>query len=111
MIDESGELTRGGLDFRPNHLRIGCRSDCSAVYGFGDLRLNSKVFRLWDSAEPVRIYHEDLVIHESDKAWDFGVLHDGSSFLVHEPSSGGTSRLTVRNLDRGTQVEHELGAV
>lgn len=109
VMDESGELTRGKLDFRPNHVRIGRRSDGSAVYGFGDLRLNSKMFRPRDSDEPVRIYHDDLVIYESDKAWDFGVSPDGSSFFAHEPSPGGTSRLTVRNLERGTQVEHELG--
>lgn len=111
VIDESGELTRGELDYRPNHVRIGRRPDGSAVYGFGDLRLNSKVFRPRDSEEPVRIYHDDLVIYETDKAWDFGVSHDGSSFFVHEPSPGGTSRLTVRNLERGTQVEHELGPI
>lgn len=109
VLDESGELTQGELDFRPNHVRIGRRSDGSTVYGFGDLRLNSKVFRPRDSDEPVRIYHDDLVIYESNKAWDFGVSPDGSSFFAHEPSPGGTSRLTVRNLERGTQVEHELG--
>ncbi|MCY3884060.1 MAG: hypothetical protein OXG24_04005 [Gammaproteobacteria bacterium] len=109
VMDESGELTRGELDFRPNHVRIGRRPDGSTVYGFGDLRLNSKVFRPGDSDEPVRIYHDDLVIYETDKAWDFGVSHDASSFFAHEPSPGGTSRLIVRNLERGTQVEHELG--
>lgn len=109
VLDESGELTRGELDFRPNHLRIGRRSDGSVVYGFGDLRLNSKVFRAQDSAEPIRIFQDNYVIYESDKAWDFDVAHDGSSFFVHEPTAGGTSRLRVRNLDSGTQVEHDLG--
>lgn len=109
VLDESGELTRGELDFHPNHLRIGRRSDGSVVYGFGDLRLNSKVFRSRDSTEPIRIFQDNYVIYESDKAWNFDVAHDGSSFFVHEPTAGGTSRLRVRSLDSGTQVEHGLG--
>ncbi len=108
VIGEFGELARGELDIRPNHLRIGHRTDGSVVYGLGDLRLNSKVFRPRDSAEPVRIYQDEYLIYESAKAWDFDIAADGSSFFVHEPSAGGTSRLIVRNLDRGTQVEYDL---
>ena len=108
VLDETGQLSGGKLDFRPNHLRIGRRADGSVLYGVGDLRLNSKFFRPRDSDEPVRIYHDSHLIYESDKAWDFGISHDGSSFFVHQPSSGGTSRLIVRNLKDGTQVEYEL---
>jgi hypothetical protein len=57
----------------------------------------------------VQIYHDDLLVYETDKARDFGVSSDGSSFFVHEPAPGGASRLLVRNLDRGTQEEFDLG--
>lgn len=108
VIGESGELTRGELNFRPNHLRIGHRDDGSVIYGFGDLRTHARALRPEDSAEPVRIYHDDFVIYESDKALDFDISHNGSSFVVHEPSSSGITRLVVRNLNTGSQVEHEL---
>ena len=108
VIGESGELTRGELNFRPNHLRIGRRDDGSVIYGFGDLRTHARAFRPEDSAEPVRIYHDDFVIYESDKALNFDISHDGSSFVVHKPSAGEVTRLVVRNLTEGTQVEHEL---
>lgn len=108
VIGESGELARGELDFRPNHLRIGRRDDGSVIYGFGDLRSHAKAWRPEDVAEPVRIYHDDFVIYESAKVLDFDVADDGASFAVHEPSAGGVTRLVVRNLNEGSQVEHEL---
>ena len=109
VLDNIGALVHGRLNFQPNHTKIGRRNDGSVVFGFGALRLNSKVFRERDTDEPVRIYHDDYVIYETAKAWDFGVADDGSSFFVHEPAPGGTSRLVVRNLDQGTQVEYDLG--
>ncbi len=109
VLDDTGALTSGELEYQPNHIRIGRRADSSVVYGFGDLRLNSKVFRPRDTSEPVQIYHDDLLIYETNKAWDFDVSSDGSSFFVHEPAPGGASRLVVRNIDLGTQEEFDLG--
>ncbi len=108
VLGGTGALARGRLEFRANHARIGLRADGSMVYGFGDLRLNSRVFRKENTDEPVRIYHNDLVVYETNKAWDFGVADDGTSFFVHEPAPGGASRLVVRDLDRNTQVEYDL---
>ncbi len=108
VLGDTGALARGRIDFRANHARIGLRADGSIVYGFGDLRLNSKVFREESTDEPVRIFHNDHVVYETNKAWDFGVADDGTSFFVHEPAPGGASRLVVRDLDRNTQVEYDL---
>ena len=110
VLDNAGIRTRGQLDFWPNHTRIGRRSDGSVVFGFGALRRNSGVFRPPDSDEPVRIYHDDHVVYETNKAWDFDVAPDGTTFFLHQPSPGGHSRLVVNNIVRGTQVEHELGS-
>ena len=109
VLGDTGALARGRTDFRGHKTRIGHRADGSVVFGLGDLRLNSGVFRESDTDEPVKIYHNDLVIYETRKAWDFGVADDGSSFFVHEPAPGGASRLVVRDLDRDTQVEYDLG--
>ena len=109
VLGESGALARGRTNFRGHKIRIGHRTDGSVVFGLGDLRLNSGVFREADTDEPVKIYHNDLVIYETSKAWNFGVADDGTSFFVHEPAPGGASRLVVRDLDRDTQVEYDLG--
>lgn len=108
VLDETGVLARGRTDFRGHQTSIGQRADGSVVFGLGDLRRNAGVFREPDSDEPVKIYHNDLVIYETSKAWDFGVADDGASFFVHEPAAGGASRLVVRDLDRDTQVEFDL---
>lgn len=109
VLGDSGALARGRTDFRGHKTRIGQRADGSVVFGLGDLRLNSGVFREADTDEPVKIYHNDLVIYETSKAWNFGVADDGTSFFAHEPAPGGASRLVVRDLDRDTQVEYDLG--
>ena len=89
VLGESGALARGRTDFRGHKIRVGHRADGSVVFGLGDLRRNSGVFRDPDTDEPVRIYHNDLVIYETSKAWDFGVADDGTSFFVHEPAPVG----------------------
>ena len=109
VLDESGTLASGRLDFRPHHFRIGRRPDGSVLVGFANLRLNSGVFRPPDSDEPLRIYHGDHVVYETRKASDFDIASDGSSFFVLEPSPGGASRIVIRNMDDGTQKEIELG--
>lgn len=108
VLDHTGTITSGSLDFVPNHIRIGRQHNGSVVFGFGALRLNSGVFREPDTDEPIRIFHGDHLMYKTNKAWEFGVADNGSSFFVHEPAPGGTSRLVVRNLDQGTQVEFDL---
>ena len=78
--------------------------------GFGDVRSNAGEFRPRDESEPVRICMDGQVIYESDKAWDFEIASDGSSFYAHEPMSGNASRLVVRNLDLGREDRHDLGS-
>ncbi|MXW54341.1 MAG: hypothetical protein F4X44_12605 [Gammaproteobacteria bacterium] len=109
VLDKNGTLTSDRLDFRPHHFRIGRRPDGSVLVGFANLRLNSGVFRPPDSDEPLRIYHGDHVVYETNKASDFDIAVDGSSFFVLEPSPGGESRLVIRNMGDGTQKEIELG--
>lgn len=109
VLDENGTLTSGRLDFRPHHFRIGRRPDGSVLVGFANLRLNSGVYRPPDSDEPLRIYHGDHLVYETNKASDFDIAVDGSSFFVFEPSPGAASRLVIRNMDDDTQKELELG--
>lgn len=109
VVGENGTLASGRLDFRPHHFRIGRRPDGLVLVGFANLRLNSGVFRPPDSDEPLRIYHGDHVVYETNKASDFDIALDGSSFFVLEPSPGGASRLVIRNMNDGTQKEIELG--
>ena len=78
------------------------------MVGLGDLRLNSKQSRPVDSPEPVRVYVGKQVVYDSDKAWDFIVAHDGSSFAVHEPLAGGASRLVVHDLELGRKRYFDL---
>ena len=108
VLDSTGVLFEGTLPFSPHHVRVGMRSDSSVLVGFGDLRLNSGDFRPVDSREPVRILHDNQVIFKSDKVLDFDIASDGSSFAVHEPTPGGTTRLIIRNLDTGKQSHYDL---
>ena len=109
VLGKDGHLFGDELPFTPNHQRLGRRADGSVVAGFGDLRANSKQFRAPGTPEPVRIYLDGRVVYSTDRAYDFQIAADGSSFLVHELLGGGRSRLVVHDLDRGT-VEHiEMG--
>lgn len=109
VLGANGTLFTDSLPFRPHHFRIGCRTDGSVLVGFRNLRLNSREFRPPDTDEPVRIYHDGHVIYETNKATDFDIAHDGSSFFVWEPSPGKATRLIVRKLEDGSQKEIELG--
>ena len=103
VVDGGGSLLAGTLPFRPHQFRLGRQQDGTPVVGLGDLRLNSKQFRPVASPEPVRVYVGEQIAYDSDKAWDFLVAHDGSSFAVHEPIAGGASRLVVHDLELGTE--------
>ena len=109
VLDQSGTRFLGWLPFKANHHRLGLRAEGSVLAGFAALRLSSKVFRPPDSQEPLRIYHDEPIIFESEKAWDFDIAPDGSSFVVHEPAPGGASRLIIRDLNRGKETHYDLG--
>lgn len=110
VIGGNGLGYGASLPFVPHHLHLGKRTDGSIVVGVGDLRLGSRVFRGLDAPEPVRIYHDGQVIYETEKAWDFGVAVDGSSFYVQEPLAGDGSRLVIRDLEVGVEAHVDLGA-
>ena len=109
VLDGSGWVFGDTLPFAPNHHRLGKRSDGTVLAGFGNLRLNSTVFRGSETPEPVRIYVDGYVAYETDKAWNFGIARDGTSFFVHEPLPGGASRLVVRDLDAGGEKHIHFG--
>ena len=109
VVDGAGGLVADVLPFRPHHFRLGRQKDGTSVVGLGDLRLNSKQSRPVDSPEPVRVYVGKQVVYDSDKAWDFIVAQNGSSFAVHEPLAGGSSRLVVHDLELGKERYFDLG--
>ena len=109
VLGKNGHLFGGVLPFTPNHMRLGRRADGGVVAGFGDLRANSKRFRAPDTPEPVRIYVDGQVVYSTDKAEDFRIAADGSSFFVQESLPGGMSRLVVRDLDSGALEHIEMG--
>ena len=111
ILNGEGTVFGGSLPFTPHHFRLGKRPDGTVLAGFGDLRLNSNEFRESDTTEPVRIYMDGQIIYDSDKAWDFEIASDGSSFYVHEPMAGNASRLVIRNLDLGREDHFDLGAI
>ena len=103
VLDDRGTLFGGELPFRPNHWRLGRRADGGVVTAFAALRLNSMVSRPPESPEPLRVYLDGGLAYESEKAWDFGVAYDGSSFFAVEPMAGAASRLVIHNLDLGSR--------
>lgn len=111
VLDADGTVFARSLNFMPNHLRLGRRSDGTLVAGLADLRLNSREFREPDAPEPVHIYVNDQLVYETAKAWNFGVARDGSSFFVLEPMAGEASRLLLRNLDLGEEEHFDLGSI
>ena len=110
VLDQSGTRFSELLPFRANKVRLGVRSDGSVLAGLGELRLNSRVFKSSDAPQPLRIYHNNHVIFETETAWDFDIATDGTSFVVHEPTPSDASRLIIRNLDLGTEIHHDLGS-
>ncbi len=94
---------------RYHNFQLSKHSDGSVIVGLGDLRLNSEGFRPVHSPEPVRIYYGENLVYTSEKAWNYLVAPNGTSFVVHEPLAGGASRLVVRNIDSGTEQHIDLG--
>ena len=109
VVDRDGAVAGGVVPFRPNHYQLGRRADGAPLVGLGALRRNSKRFRSPDSSEPVRIYLGGKLIYESNKARGFLIARDASSFVVHEPSDAGASRLVVRDLALGEERYIDLG--
>ena len=109
VLGGAGEIFGDSLPFVPHRFHVGRRVDGTVVAAVADLRLNSGVYRDPDTPEPVRIYVDGHVAYETNKAWNFGVAPDGSSFYVQEPMAGDASRLLVRNLDSGTEAHFDLG--
>ena len=109
VVDDAGTLFTDALPFVPNHQRIGRRADGAVLVGFADLRLNSRTFRAANTPEPVLIYIDGQLAYGTDKAWDFDIAPDGSSFYVHEPIGGGASRLVIRNLNTREEAHFDLG--
>ena len=108
VLDGDGTLFGGDLPFRPNHWRLGRRADGAVVAAFADRRRNSKVSRPPESPEPLWVYVDGGLAYESEKAWDFGVARDGSSFFAVEPLAGEASRLVIHNLNLGVETHHDL---
>ena len=109
VVDRDGAVFGDTVPFRPNQYRIGKQEDGTPLVGLGALRRSSNQFRPPDSPEPVHIYWGGQLIYESNKAWNFLIARDASSFVVHEPSGGGASRLVVRDLARGEERHIDLG--
>ena len=111
VVDGDGTLLSRDIHFRPNSVNVVRRSDGSILLGIGDTRKNSKEFRDPGSAEPIVVAHNNEVLFESDKAFEFGLAGDGSSFYAVEPTAAGTSRMIVRNIDAGTENHFDLGSM
>ena len=109
VVDRDGAVFGDTVPFRPNRYSLGRREDGTPLVGLGTLNRNFNQFRSPDSPEPVYIYMGRQLIYESNKAWEFLIARDASSFVVHEPSGGGTSRLAVRDLARGEERHIDLG--
>lgn len=110
VIDANGVIFDGVLPFQPHNFDLGRRPDGSVLVGVADLRRNSGIFRPGDTDEPLRIFHDGQIVYETQKAWEFDIASNGTSFVVHEPTSGGASRLMIQNLDRGTEDQVDLGS-
>ena len=109
VVDRDGTVFGDTVPFRPNHYSLGRGEDGTPLVGLGALRRKSDRFLPPDSPEPVHIYFGGHLIYESNKAWDFLIARDASSFVVYEPSGGGASRLVVRDLARGEERHIDLG--
>ena len=109
VVDADGTVFEGSLPFVANHLRLGRRVDGTILVGFGDLRLNSRVFREEDTAEPVHIYEDGNLIYARQKVWDFDISRDGAAFFTAEPYDGESARLRIEHLDWGVVREYDLG--
>ena len=123
VLGANGQVFGGVLPFQPNHWRLGKNVNGVVVAGFADLRLNSQAFRERGTPEPVHVYADGQLVFASERALDFGVAPDGSSFFLQEPSAGereglaprteeplpgDVTRLVVYDLELGTEEHIEL---
>lgn len=109
VVDQAGAHFKETVPFRAHRIRVGRQPDGTVVAAFGDTRRNAGVFRPPDSPEPLHVYVDGQLFFRSDKAWDFDVAADGSSFFVHEPLAGGASQLVVHDLTARTVRHVDLG--
>lgn len=103
VFGPDGLVFGGSVPFKAHNFDIGRRADGGILVGLADLRLNSGVFRPRQTDEPLRIFLDGHVIYETQKALDFNIASMGTSFVVHEPTSVGASRLLIRDIDHGTE--------
>ena len=109
VYGDDGLVLEGDLPFIPNKQFIAQREDGSHLIAVADLRLNSKVLKDPSVDEPVRVYLDDQLIYQTEKALDLGVAPSGEGFYVLEPSASDTTQLHIYNLDTGNQYEVNLG--
>ena len=122
VLNHEGIFHQDELPFEVDQVDIGLRSDGTPLLGLGDTRhlpqfdddsdliemMNDPENRFRDIHNPLRIYYGSDIVYETDGAWQFSVAKDGSSYAIHEPASGGASRLVVRNIDVGTESHFNL---
>ena len=93
VLNEYGEVFSGLLPFKPNHRRVGRQADGAVVAALGDLRWNSEVFRERNSLEPVRVFVDGLLTHQTEKALEFGVCPERGVLLLARTVGGGAHPL------------------
>lgn len=112
VLDETGALHTGELPFYPFRLKTGKRPNGPVLAGFGGINLQPYSTILPAEGESVRIFMGDTTVYESNHAWLFDLASDGSSYFVIEPVGNElSSRLTIVNLDKDTEIHHDLGSM
>ena len=109
ILDAEGTLFEGELPFNPNKAYLGRSEDQSIVAGFGDIRLNSKVFRESETPEPVRIYRDGNLVYSTPKARQFALASNGSAFVTLEPGPDKTHVLKIRRFEPFAERDVSLG--
>ena len=107
-LGADGILYAAALDFNPAQLRVARHRDGSVLTLLGE-RYTLEALLGLPPLRPVRIFRDGELMYSNDGVRYFGLAADGSSFFVVEPLAAETSRLIIRDLERGGERHYDVG--
>lgn len=106
IVDENGIIDIVNTEyFIAGSHEIGRRPDGSLIFAF-NTSLWQQETNTWNT--PALVIQDRNVIYETLDASRVLLAADGSSFVVHEPTSIGSSRLVIRDLNSDTEAHITL---
>lgn len=109
VLDNTGTVFDGEVPFVPSRyatkMPLIKRADGRVLVALADLAYESSVYGEPDALAPVRVFLDGEMIYQTERAWQFDVASDGSSFFTIEPALDAEPSLRVQEIGSGA-VRH-----